>query len=446
MSDLYVYTLFEKDRGRPRCTGVKAGNHIQFFDLYRPGARKTIATINKAKHTIRDLITRASNAGHRVVISDFKAHLEAFELPLEVQPYNVYDLHLHDLPPTESLAKDSELIKQILEKMAKSKLKDYQKVFANAAVVYQYLENRGLVCNYVDVHPRWSQKTFSGRSKSLDFNVQGYTDNTSLLPRGAGDHDVNIHFDWISADIRIASLFSRDPNLEESFLQSDPYDYMMEQINVHSTEKIDRSEAKLFLLKSINSMDMSSQALTTTYPLLGEWIGRCRNAIAEVGYLETLLGRRFRIAHAKNELAVLNGAMQGSVAHGMQNVVRRVWEVLGTRLITDIHDSLVVSSPPDPKEIKSTIAIVAPIMLHPFEGLLGENPAFPLKVSIGKRWRKWKLFAVYRASGVEYVASGAKTSAEAVTSEVAETAPSVEAGEGSPIDDDASSCVVPPAV
>jgi hypothetical protein len=406
MSDLYIYTIFEKDGGRPRCTGIKAGDRVQIYDLYRPGARKLIGVINQHKALIRDLIVKASHKGLRIVTSDFKNHIRAFELPLERRVYNVYDLHMPDFKPLDSPTRDAELLKKLLEKMSKHRLKDYHKVYANAAVVYQDLENRGLINNFEQVKPIWSQKTFAGRSKTTGFNVQGFTDHHRLMPPGAGDKDVLVHFDWISADIRVASILSGDKTLQEAFDASDPYVYMMEHINAQSHNKINRDECKVLLLKAINSMDFTSVAFQI-YPVLGEWINRCRKQTADNGgCLETILGRRFRMAHAKNQLAVLNGAMQGSVAHGMQNILRRVWERMGNRIVADVHDSLVVSSPPEPNEVRATIAVVAPLMLRPFEGLLPDNPAFPLKVRFGKKWRKWKMVAIYRQSGVEYVKPG----------------------------------------
>lgn len=109
-----------------------------------------------------------------------------------------------------------------------------------------------------------------------------------------------------------------------------------------------------------------------------------------------MLNRKFKLARAKNELAVLNGIMQGSVAHAMQRTIRRIWEKLPTKLVGEIHDCLVMSSSPDQKEIKSIIEIVTPIMMHPFEGIIEDNPRFPLNVSIGKKWKKLKPYKTYR--------------------------------------------------
>jgi DNA polymerase I-like protein with 3'-5' exonuclease and polymerase domains len=147
-------------------------------------------------------------------------------------------------------------------------------------------------------------------------------------------------------------------------------------------------------------MDLTSIALLNIYPRLGKWISKCKTVANSGGSLETLLGRKFKLIRSKNELAVLNGVMQGSVAHAMQLVLRRVWDRLPGRIVADQHDGLIVTSAPDNVEIRAVIDVIAPIMLNPFEGVLDENPSFPLQVSIGKKWKKWKLHKIYRESGV----------------------------------------------
>lgn len=433
MKNLYLFTLFDADGGRPRCSGVLAGEQVQIFDLYRPGARKPITVIDDNKDKIKQLVLKASSRGINVVTNDFKNHLRAFDLPLDLRTYNVYDLAiLPDVKPTDSLAKDTELLKKILERMSKTKIKEWNKLYANAAVVYQDLENRGIWNNFNMEKPIWSQKVYSGRSKTMGFNIQGFTEPHQVLPPGSTEKDVLLHFDWISADIRVAALLSGDRRLEEAFENSDPYTFMMREVNERAPKPLDRDECKLFLLQSINSMDFTSIALTQIYPQLGEWIGRCKKVTAEDGgYLETIMGRRFKVANAKNALAVLNGVQQGSVAHAMQNVIRRVWERLGHRLVMEGHDSLVVSCPPDRSEVKATMMAVGQIMLYPFDGLLPDNPSFPLKVSIGKKWRQWKLGAVFRKSGVEYVQSQAAAGeGEGRGEEAASSAGEGGAGEG----------------
>lgn len=400
MSNLYVFTLFDPKSGRPRCTGIKSGDRVILRDLFRPGAGKIHKSIRKDLKTVRKIILTANSQRNPIVISDFKAHLIAFELPIDQRSYHVYDVHFPDIKPTTTQAKDFEIIRKVLDKMSKRKIHDYQRVIAEAAVVYQDLENAGLVVNQCEESPIWSQKTFSGRSKTTKFNIQGYTEPFTITPPNWSNHVCSlVHFDWVCADIRVAALLSQDQRLLQAFNDTDPYTTMMNELNNGSDDKITREESKKYLLKSINSMDFTSVALSEVYPRLGSWIRRCKESSADGGYLETIMKRRFRRAHAKNQLAVLNGVMQGSVAHAMQLVIRRIWERLPGRLVAEIHDSLVISAG-DGKDIRSVIDIVAPIMLHPFQNALDSNPAFPFKVSIGKKWKCWKLFETHRVSGV----------------------------------------------
>jgi hypothetical protein len=300
MSNLYVYTLFDKKTGRPRCTGIKDGDVVKICDIYRPGAGKTIKRIDKTKKIIRQIILKANSEKRKIVISDFKSHIAAFNLPRDHREYHIYDVHLTDLRSTGSQPKDAEVIRRVLAKMAQSTPREHQKVFANAAVVYQDMEDIGLLINHDPVFPQWEQKTFSGRSKSLGFNIQGFSENFHVIPQGGQECDVLIHFDWISADVRVASILSQDPLLNRAFLDSDPYTVMMNELNTGSDEQISRDESKRYLLKSINSMDFTSVALSEVYPRLGRWIRRCKETTEEGKPLETILNRKFRLAHSKN--------------------------------------------------------------------------------------------------------------------------------------------------
>lgn len=400
MSRLYVYTLFDHKTGKPRCTGIKDGNIIKICDLYRPGAGKTIKKIDTTKNIIRKVIMKANSEGRDIVLSDFKSHITAFDLPRDHRTWNVYDLHLPDIQPSNSLVKDSEIIHRIIDRMTNVTINQYQNIIAQAAIVYQDIEDNGLLINCDPVWPKWSQKTFSGRSKTTGFNIQGLHDDFHVTPQGCGENDVMINFDWICADIRVASLISEDDLLQSAFEYSDPYTVLMNEINSDSEDQITREECKRYLLKSINSMDISSAALQNVYRKLGAWIGRSKFVANSGKPLETILGRKFRLAHSKNILAVINGVMQGSVAHAMQLSLRRVWDKLPSRIVTEIHDCLVVTSAPDAAEINATIDIISQIMLRPFKGVLDNDPVFPLNVSIGKKWKKWKLYRVYRESGI----------------------------------------------
>lgn len=398
MKPLYVYTIFDEKSGKPRCTGIKDGDRLIINDLYLGLKGNPLQPIIERIEKIRKLIEKSERV-RPVVIDEFKQHVRTFGLDFGNKRVDIYDPHLN-IPVGPTSEKDHQIVNKVLDKLSNKNLKDYQKVLANAELVYCDLEDRGITINHNLFYPKWSSKTFSGRSKTVDVNIQGWSDQDIIRSPGYNERDVLVHFDWICADIRVASLFSGDKLLEASFLESDPYQKMMDVLNSGSDDKISREECKLFLLKSINSMDFTSIALTDVYPDLGRWIRRCQEAIRSGdGYLQTLLARNFKVATSRNELAVLNGAMQGSVAHGMQRVLRRVWEVYPSKVITDIHDSLVISSSSEPSELRSTINSVANIMLRPFDGLLESNPVFPLKVSVGKRWKAWNPVYIYRENG-----------------------------------------------
>lgn len=395
MSFLYVYALYNKNN-RPCCIGLKDGDNIKVCELFRPGAGKTIKHIETNIKVIRKIIIKANDEDRCIVTSDFKKLLIALDLPIDARKYNVYDLHLPEIAPSNSSSKDHKIVKQVLSKIEKRSCKTYQNIIAEAAVVYQDLENNGISINHMPMYPKWSMNTFSGRSKTTGFNLQGMHEEYHVTPDHGNESDMLIHFDWICADIRVAAFMSKDSLLNEAFKESDPYNLMMDFVNSDSDEKITREESKLYLLKSINSMDVNSLALSSVYPDLGNWISNCKQVIKDGKPLETMLGRQFKLSRAKNELAVLNGVMQGSVAHAMQRTIRRIWEKLPTKLIGEIHDCLVMSSTVEQKEIKAIIDIVAPIMLHPFEGIIDENPKFPLNVSIGKKWKKLKNYKTFR--------------------------------------------------
>jgi len=406
---LYIFTLFDRNSGLPRCAGVKDGGDIILVEFHRSGENKPLAKIFKNIKIIRKLMISAAKKSKPIVINDFMSHIKAFDLPDE-HDYDVYDIHLGDVKTLLSRQEDHAFIRGAILRMEKRPFCEYQKILARAAFVYADLERHGLLINYSHRKPIWSQKTFSGRSKTTGFNIQGYSEPANIRPTGMSDTAVLLHFDWICADIRVASLLSGDTQLQRAFEISDPYQLMMEELNSESEEKIDRDECKTYLLKSINSMDFSSDALTFIYPGLGKWIRQCKQKLNKDGaFLETLLHRRFRLAFAKNALAVLNGAMQGSVAHAMQLCIRHIWDIYPQYIVAEIHDSLVMACPPDEKLLEKVIDKVSSIMLYPFEGVLDDNPAFPLKVGMGRKWKKWKTIRVYRESGVTHVGKKAKT-------------------------------------
>lgn len=400
MNDIFFYTLYDQNN-KPRCVGIRDNDKINIYDIYRPGSKRPIRSVLDTIAEVRNYVLQCNDLNIRLITSDFKRFIKAFNMPIDDRKYNIYDLHLDSLAnfkSTDCQSKDYELVRRILDKMYYFEILPYQSMISNAAIVYQDLENRGLYVNYHKFYPEWSMSTFSGRSKSLGFNIQGYHENHNISTEYYGKN-ILIHFDWIAADIRVAAIMSGDQALSKSFEISDPYAFMMDQFN-NEEQALTREECKLYLLKSINSLNISNNVLRYIYPDLNNWLvenySTTRNKDA---VLKTILGRKFRLSKAKNDLAVINGMMQGSVAHAMHIVFRRLWEVLGSYLIAEIHDSIVFSVPEDPTVIKSVINIAKSIMMYPFDGILPDNPCFPIRVSIGKKWKLWRPYKVYRKDG-----------------------------------------------
>lgn len=400
MSPLYVYTIFNDD-DKPRLTSIKDGDRIINIDLFKGkgnGSGRTIKDILTKIDKIKKILDIAENT-REIVLSDYKRHIKAFNLEIPYKKVNVYDMHLPAIKPSSDLNN----ISLIVDKMSKRKKLEYQHILANAHIVYQDLEKHGININYIKYHPKWSTETFSGRSKTTNPNLQGWHEDSIIRNDNCNENDILIHFDWICADIRIASILSDDKLLQQSFIDGDPYQLMADMLSQMTNDTIDRNNCKLYLLKSINSMDHGSIPLNNIYKDLGQWILRCKSTMQnQNNTLETILGRKFKVINSKNELAVLNGVMQGSVAHAMQCVIRNVWEKLPKKLIAEIHDSIVICCPSKTTEINSTISIISDIMTRPFNGILDDNPFFPIKISVGKKWKKWKHFLTVRENGKTY--------------------------------------------
>lgn len=402
MNRAYFHCLIENNK--PRCCAFKIEGQYEYFELFRPGAKKPIKVIND---TIKEIINRfndINDSGVNIVLSDFLQFLKIFSINAEDIDYNIYDIHMLELNSLDiansTFIKDKKVLRTILDKFEGKSLHEYQKLLSNSAIVYKDMTDRGIIVNDTIFNPQWSLNTFSGRSKSLGFNIQGHHTDDKVRSITSSEDNILLHFDWVSADIRVASILSQDKNLIKSFEDSDPYTFMMHKIN---NNDLKRDECKLFLLKSINSMS-NNDIIDDLFPSLSKWIISCRNITRdEKGYLDSILDRRFKVSKAKNQLAVLNGIMQGSVAHAMHNSIRKIWNKLGSYLIADIHDSIVLSVPNDGPLIRSVISIVSDIMTKPYEGIINGDCYFPVRVSIGKRWKNWKLFEIHRKGGIERV-------------------------------------------
>lgn len=396
MKRVVVLNVLNKDH-RPRYTSIQIANQFNTFEIYKPGAGRSISEINKTKANISAVISKVLTSNNELITSDFRYLLDNFNIT-ELDSYNAYDIHLPDLITANDDQADINKLKLLSQKLMSYNHLPYQKLISNVSTIYKKLQQSGLYHNYKKVTPVWSVKTFSGRSKSSGFNIQGFYDNDMIRPSDMDGDVVLAHFDWIGADIRIAGLLANDEVLNSSFSDSDPYLHMMQTVNNgienDGESGLSRDECKNYILKSINSMDYEGNALSSIYPKLVDWLRFLDNDISRTGKSSSILGRKFTISDDRGKLAILNGIMQGSVAHGMHNVLCRLWPKLGLKIIADIHDSLVVAC--YRQELEQLIEMVVDIMKYPFDGLLPNNPIFPVKVSVGNLWKEWEFKQIVR--------------------------------------------------
>jgi hypothetical protein len=395
MEPVYVYTIFDDKTKKPRCTGILDGKKLVITELFRgKGSGNPLHRVLEKHKKVQSFLSQCGWQ-RPLVINNFADHIRAFELRYKLARMNIYNI---DFQPSNFRSSDDKAnVQKILEKFSELQPIEHQKLLANAIITYDDMSRKGLDINYHRLYPQWSHDTFSGRSKTSVVNIQGWHDHDLVRPPGVVEDSLLVHFDWICADIRVASIMSNDSGLIDSFHSSDPYQKMAETLGSVLT----REECKVMLLKSLNSMDYTNDFLVNTYPDLSKWIRMCKNNLQKDGFLTTILGKKFKLTDAKNELAVFNAIMQGSVAHAMQSVLRRVWEKFPSIIVADIHDSLVVGC--EKRFVKSIISSVAEIMICPFQEMLHSNPKFPLRVSVGTKWKKWKHVKTFREHEVKNV-------------------------------------------
>jgi len=374
-----LYTLFDQ-KHRPLISASldHQTRDLQFYTLYFPKTGITLFEIEETKKKILELFEGP------VVVNDFKRHLRAFEWNLEGS-YQAYSIPENPQPRIGTIKAAKKYLIEKLKGMLDQPA-EWQKLLAESSRVYQQIENRGVLLGFNLIYPQY-RFALTGRSSTSGFNIQGTTDEHPV--RHPDQYEYFVHFDWTSADLRAASILSDDPKMQAAFEKSDPYTMMHEDLD---DPEITREDCKLSLLKSIYSLQDDNAALDY-YPDFQQWMRDQINQIAEEGYTETILGRRFTLDEG-NKKTVFNAAIQGTVAHAMQNSLIRIQQQFPDMIIAEVHDSIILGCPDE--LLGHIVSKVAKIMLNPLEGLVPSNPRFPLKVNLGKKWRQWKLCKEYR--------------------------------------------------
>lgn len=117
-----------------------------------------------------------------------------------------------------------------------------------------------------------------------------------------------------------------------------------------------------------------------------EWQKQCRKKAKQLGYVETIFGRRRHMPHANSKIkqfreqaarAAINAPLQGSAADLVMAAMlklhsNRVLNSLGWRIILQVHDEVVLEGPVESADI--ALGIVKEDMKHPVD--------FPLLVDL----------------------------------------------------------------
>jgi len=380
----YLCGTFDNRKFPPKILLVASYNSdtsvAEFLPIFQKGTGITLHQAIENLELVKQFVETEN-----VILSDFKSFVGALNLDYRKE-YRIYDCGLPSLSFIGNLSKSKLQAAKCLAELRQSETNVWSKILAQAQIVYSYLENKGYYHNNKHCRPFYDL-TYSGRSKCSKNNIQGSNDHDVIEPTNE-DHDWFVHFDWIAADLRAASIMSNDQYLMKSFIDSDPYTMLHQDLN---SSQVSREDCKKQLLGAIYSLNYDG---LECYQQLAKWMRHELSLIESHGYSKSILGKKFELEDNRTYKSVFNAKIQGSVAHAMQSVLYKVFQLFPDNIIAEVHDSLILAS--SQAQLKEIINSVSNIMLRPLEGYLESNPTFPLKVSVGKKWRQWKFYREYR--------------------------------------------------
>jgi DNA polymerase-1 len=235
------------------------------------------------------------------------------------------------------------------------------------------------------VHTNYNQAVaVTGRLASNDPNLQNIPVRTAEGRRIreafiAGPGHVIVSADYSQIELRIMAHLSRDPNLLAAFASNqDVHRSTAAEIFGITTDEVSgeqRRYAKVInfgLIYGMSAFGLASQLgigrsaaqqymdrYFARYPGVAEYMQRTRDSARELGYVETVFGRRLYLPEITSsnvprrqgaERAAINAPMQGTAADLIKLAMIAVQQWLGdrsmaTRLIMQVHDELVLEVP-----------------------------------------------------------------------------------------------------
>lgn len=392
---IYLYTCFDRNRdSRPlACVMVEVADgsvvSLDHYNLYIRNSGRTYYDIWESISSVRDKL----NLSDKIVINDFKQSAIAYGLiydaSKDIYDYNCQCDKLIDVNNSKSICVDG------VKELASFGFNSWAKLRAEASSVYRYLQESGVIYGYQKHHPIWSLDTFSGRSKTSGINIQGFEAGTSFC-LADNTFDTYINFDWIAADLRMAAILSNDKKLDGSFANSDPYQFMCDNLHI---DGMTRDNIKSRLLPAIYALNLDDPTLMF-YDGLHKWISDSVDSLNRTGYSESILHRKFSVSSDRTSKSVINAIVQGSVAHCMQSVLINVASMYLDNILVEVHDSLTLMC--RESMVNSIVNDIKQFVGFPLNGLVDGEYMFPFIVGVGKQYKRWDKSFRYDLSNLEY--------------------------------------------
>lgn len=378
----YIATLFDYNKFKPLLTAVRDESGSKLYKLWHPGTKKTIKEVEESQKEITKLFD------DKVVCNDFKTHLKAFNLNLD-KDYDVYDPCV-DRQPHGTIENSKKSVIRILKDLMKHEPQKWSKLVADASIPYQHLENRGYLYYGKVEHPTFFLDTYTGRARSIGFPIHGKGKDEDIKPVDE-NRDIFVHFDWISADIRMGSFMADDDILSSVYEESDPYSYVAEHVD------LPREDIKLRFMRALYNGDFDD-GIFELYYKFADWMKGIHSRIDKGKPVCNIVGRPYYPVenhtgnHGKKSAA--NAPLQGSIAAAISAACCKIRELDKEVLFVDRYDSIVCAC--SKSVVNDVVNEVGNIMYRPFSGILDEDYTMPYKVDIGKSWMKWKTLRTVR--------------------------------------------------
>lgn len=409
------YRMLIKDRGLNRlCYDVEMPMVRVLADMEMAGIRVDVAALTESRDILMTEMTRLENR-----LTELAGHPFNPSSPKAVAELIFDELNLDPRGKNRSTAEDNLIL-------IKSKLNNTQHIELIDSIL-SYRGIRKLLSTYIDalptfinpktgrIHCQFNQTvTATGRLSSSNPNLQNIPIRESMgreLRKAFVPDEGEVFFsaDYSQVELRLMAHLSGDQNMIAAFNEGDDIHAATAAKIYHKTleevTKEERSKAKTAnfgIIYGISVFGLASRlnipraeakelinGYFETYPGVKTYMDKCVQTARDLGYAETLFGRRrfLKDIHSANatvrsfaERNAINAPIQGSAADiikvAMVNITRRIKrEKLHAKLLIQVHDELNFTVP------TSEIENLQQIVLEEMQGVM--KLAVPLIADCG---------------------------------------------------------------